>query len=60
MCYPTLPRDGGVEELCGDPNSRTTPQGLNQRSKMEEVVPKMAHRRGLRCGTIQKEVVAKL
>jgi len=26
------------------PNSRATPQGLDQRSKMEEVVPKMARR----------------
>jgi len=31
----TLPKDGDVEELHGD-----------QRSKMEEVVPKMARRRG--------------
>jgi len=28
------------------PSSRATPEGLNQRSKMEEVVPKMACRRG--------------
>jgi len=34
------------------PNSRATPQGLNQRSKMEEVVLKMARRR-LGCGSIQ-------
>jgi len=27
-------------------NSRATPQGLDQRSTMEEVVPKMARRRG--------------
>jgi len=35
-------------------NSRATPQGLDQRSKMEDVVPKMACWRGSD-GTIQKE-----
>jgi len=30
-------------------NSRATPQGLDQRSKMK-VVPKMAHRRGSNAG----------
>jgi len=37
-------------EGCGEtphkPNSWATPQGLGQRSKMEEVEPKMARRRG--------------
>jgi len=32
------------------PNSRATPQGLNQRSKMEEVVPKIASRRDSETG----------
>jgi len=41
-----FPRDGGAEEFFGDTNSRATPQGLDQKSKMEEVVPKMARRRG--------------
>jgi len=36
-----LPKDSSRK-----PNSRTTPQGLDQRSKMEEVVPKIARRRG--------------
>jgi len=40
-----LPRDGGVEELYGDPTVGPRPD-LDQRSKMEEVVPKMARRRG--------------
>jgi len=31
-------------------NSRAMPQGLDQRSKMEEVVPKMARRRGSDAG----------
>jgi len=31
-------------------NSRATTQGLDQRFKMEEVVPKMARRRGLGAG----------
>jgi len=52
-----FPRDGGVEELYGDPTvgprpkvwTRATPQGLDQRSKME-VVPKMARRRGSDAG----------
>jgi len=36
-----------MEELHGDlTNSRATPQGLDQRSKMEEVVPKVALQRG--------------
>jgi len=35
-----------MEKLYGDPTSRTTHKGLDQRSKMEELVPKMACRRG--------------
>jgi len=34
-----LPRDGGVEELHGDPTVRLR-KGLDQRSKIKEVVPK--------------------
>jgi len=46
-----LPRDGGLEgwRHGGTPwrsNSRATHKGLDQRSKIEEVVPKMARRRG--------------
>jgi len=37
-----LPRDGGVAELPWRPNSQATPQGLDQSSKIKEVVPKMA------------------
>jgi len=37
-----LPRNGGAEELHRGQQSGPTP-GLDQRSKMEEVVPKMAH-----------------
>jgi len=40
-----LLRDGGVES----PNSQATPQGLDQKSKME-VVPKMTRRRGSDAG----------
>jgi len=36
------------------PSSRATPQGLDQRSKMEEVVPKMARRRGSDAGQSRK------
>jgi len=36
-----LPRDGGIEELHGDPTVGPRPQGLDQRSKMEEAVPKI-------------------
>jgi len=32
------------------PNSRATPHGLDKSSKMEEVVPKMARRRGSDAG----------
>jgi len=49
-CYPT-PSEGW--ERGGTPrrpSSRATPQGLNQRSKMEEVVPMMARRRGSDAG----------
>jgi len=38
-----LPRDWGAEELHGDPTVESR-QGLDQRSKMEEVVPKMTRR----------------
>jgi len=34
----------------GKSNSLATPQGLDQRSRMEEVVAKMAHRRGSDAG----------
>jgi len=34
-----------VEKLHGDPTVGPTPQGQDQRSKMEEVVPNMVRRR---------------
>jgi len=37
-------------ELHGDPRSCATPQGLDQRSKIEGVVPKMAPRKGSDAG----------
>jgi len=45
----TLLRNGGAEELYGDPTVATH-QNLNQRLKIEEVLPKMARRRGLDAG----------
>jgi len=39
-----------MEELHRGPTVGATPQGLDQRSKMEEVVPKMAHWRGSDAG----------
>ena len=38
---PALPRGGGKKELCGDPSSGVTPQGLYQRSNIEDVEPKI-------------------
>jgi len=45
-CYPTPSEGWGREGTLLRSNSRAMPQGLDQRSKMEEVVPKMARRRG--------------
>jgi len=46
---------------CGEtprrPNSRATPQGLDQRSKIEEVVPKMARQRGSDAGQSRRKWV---
>jgi len=47
LYYPTPSEGWGRGETPRRPNSRATPQGLDQMSKMEEVVPKMARRRGL-------------
>jgi len=41
-CYSTPSERCGHEGTPWRPNSRATPQGLGQRSKIEEVVPKMA------------------
>jgi len=41
-CYPTPSDRWRREGTPRRPNSRATPQGLDQRSKIEEVVPKMA------------------
>jgi len=47
-CYP-IPSEGwGHGRIPRRPDSRATPQGLDQRSKMEEVVPTMARPRGLK------------
>jgi len=40
-----FPRDGGVEELHGDPTVRPRLKVWTRGQKMEEVVPKMARRR---------------
>jgi len=46
-CNPTPSERGGTPRR---PNSRARPQGLDLRLKMEEVVPKMARRRGSDAG----------
>jgi len=51
-----LPRDGGVEELHGDPTVGHA-QGLDHRSKMEEVVSaEDGAPERLGCETVKKEV----
>jgi len=53
-CYPT-PSDGwGCGGAPRRPSSPATPQGLDQWSKMEEVVPKMVRRRGSDAGQSRK------
>jgi len=47
-CYPTPSEGWGRGGTPRRLNIRATPQGLDQRSKMEEVVPNMARRRGSR------------
>jgi len=47
-CYPTPSEWCGCGGTPRRPNSRATPQDLDQRSKLEDVVPKLAHRRGVR------------
>jgi len=49
-CYPTPSEGWGRGGTLRRLKSRATPQGLDQRSKMEEVVPKMARRRGTDAG----------
>jgi len=46
-----LPRDGGVEELHGDPTVGPRPKVWNGRSSDKDGAPKR-----LECGTIQEEV----
>jgi len=41
-----LPKDGARRNTPRRSNSLATPQDLDQKSKMEKVVPKMVHRRG--------------
>jgi len=47
-----LPKDGGVVELHEDPTVGLSPK--DQRSKMEEVMLKMARRRGSNSGQLRK------
>jgi len=49
-CYPTPSAEWECRGTPRKPNSRASPQGLDQRSKMDEVVPKMARRRGSDAG----------
>jgi len=44
-----------VEELHGDPTVKATPQGLDQKSKMEEVVLKIAHQKVSDAGQSRKK-----
>jgi len=48
-----LPRDEGVEELHGDPTVGHAPRSRPD-IKMEEVVPKMARRRGSYAGQFRR------
>jgi len=50
-CYPTSSEGWGRGGTPRRPNSRATPQGLDQKSKMEEVVPER-----LGCGSVEEEV----
>jgi len=51
-CYPTPPWKNSRR-----PNSRATPHGLDQRSEMEEVVPKMTRQRGSDAGQSRRRWV---
>jgi len=42
-CYPTPFEEWEREGIRRKTNNRATPQSLDQRSKMKEVMPKMAH-----------------
>jgi len=55
-CYPTPFEVWGRGGTPRVPNSRATPQGLDQRSKMEAVVSKMACRRGSDTGQSRRWV----
>jgi len=48
--YPTPSDSWGCEGILRRPNSRATPQYLDQKSKMEEVEPNMERRRGSDAG----------
>jgi len=56
-CYPTPSEGWGRGGTPQKPNSRATPQGLGQRLKMEELVPKMARRRGSDAGQSRRRWV---
>jgi len=56
-CYPTPSEGWGRGETPRRPNSRTTPQGLDQKSKMEKVEPKMARLRGSDAGQSRRRWV---
>jgi len=54
--YPTPSEEWGRGGTPRRPNSRATPQGLDQRSKME-VVPKIARRKGSDAGQSRRRLV---
>jgi len=56
-CYPTPFEGWGRGGTPQRPNSRATPQDLDERSEMEEVVPKMACRRGSYAGQSRRRGV---
>jgi len=49
----------GVDELILESQQSCTPQVLDQRSKIEELMPKVAFRKlkKLLCGTVEKELI---
>jgi len=52
--YPTPSEVWDRGETPRKPNNRDTPQNRNQRSKIEDVVPKMARWRGLVAGQFRR------
>jgi len=56
LSYSTSSEGWVRERILRKPNIRATPQGLDQKSKIEEVVPKIAPRRGLDAGQYRKSL----